>query len=116
MTKIRYKVVKTEEELKSSHAKGELCVTYSTAKWATAPIGGLFVFRLLCHARSFAGLGEKVFECEVKEPVKLPGERLTEPRQLLRAFLAWRRRKQRYERVWPTGSEAYRLVKLIREI
>lgn len=120
MSIVRYKVVKVDTTgLISSNASGELQIQYSTQKWATAPIGGLFVFKTAWDAKKFVG-GEaakyRIFKCRVGEPVKLPGDRLSNPSMLWAAVYAWRSPRPKYRRVWPTGSEAYRLVKLLEEV
>lgn len=83
--KTYYKVVLLSENKKyfSAFARGWTEVVYRIGEFAEAPFGGLLVFDSLQHAREYISDVTHstfvIFECEVKEPVKLPPKRATTP-------------------------------------
>lgn len=109
-----WKVVKKDnDKFWSSHAENDLRVEYEIGKWAKSPIGGLLVFRQKRFADTFNKNGKfLVFECEALEEVKLPYARSCSW-DLLLALSIWRKPPRRSMGGWPSGSKAFRLVKLL---
>lgn len=126
--KVYYKVVKPEPhrdlpgvvQFVSAIADNNLKVTYSKETWATAPVGGLMVFKTLEHAREFTKNKRNrvvIFKCTVAAPVPLPAECTCVWFQgLLFYARLWQTRRRPYSRAFPAGTAAFRLVKLIKEI
>ena len=104
---------------------------YRVGKWAKAPVGGLLVFSSLDTAKDFRALtGDFLFVAQARGPVPLPIDRLApygryENYQGRKKFFAlfrnlWKRgvSRSQYSQKdgWPTGTVAYREVKLVRRI
>lgn len=125
--KVYYKVVKPEPhwhlpgvvQFVSALADNNLKVIYPKGAWATAPVGGLMVFKTLEHAREFVKnkRDRVIFKCIVAAPVPLPAECTCVWFQgLLFYARLWQTRRRPYSRAFPAGTAAFRLVKLTEEI
>jgi len=128
-----YKVVRRTERgalVSCSTDHPELTVQYRPGEWAEAPVGGLLVFSSWAYADGFAcGLRAKtrnhyeVWESEAEEPVRLPDLRVACTDMVNAVKWLWRHpclqpvadeiRLGGFDR-WPTGTWAFRRVRLIR--
>jgi hypothetical protein len=131
---VNYKVVRNENGklLSAVMDRPELCIEYQPGKWVRAKIGGILVFST--KKAAFKSLNLLNFEanlelwaCYTKHPVKLPKHRLvvTHDPNCVKALWAgnfenlqpWEYRIwYPYLSYWPSGTKAYREVKLLKKV
>lgn len=124
---IAYKVVRKEGDLLRSMYHPTF--TYKLGEFVEAPVGGLLVFTNLEKAKKEAScrVWDFTFMAEVEDKVKLPYYRLEiedlgKP-EWVRRIWSWDTKRLHENKNgmdlcgwWPTGSAAYRRVKLLEEV
>jgi len=101
-----------------------LNMIYEVGKWYKAPIGGFLVFNNPTSPKTLFGKSKyyKIFEVEVKQPVKLPKYgmdtgTLEQIRHLWSRKTIGNHKRAGHGLIpWPENTEAYKYVRLICEV
>jgi len=121
-----YKVVRacSNGRLYSVSAEGHNALRYFKTRWTKAKVGGILVFSDPVRARNYARMGDAVYECQCKRPVKLPRYRFlllglnsASPEQIAKLW-SIRRYSRKCEKLltvhagWLPGTLAFKEIKL----
>lgn len=96
-------------------------VRYFKSRWTKANVGGLLVFDDPARAVNYARMGDAVYECQCREPVRLPAYRcwLSSLRTIsaesivrLWKIFKYKRMNCVYTQGWLSGTMAFREIKL----
>jgi hypothetical protein len=110
----------------------ELAVEYRPGLWSEARVGGLLVFTRYALADGFACAlrvhtrhDYEIWRCEGREEMPLPQFRISRTDLTEAVKMLWRAQElgeikkllwPRYFDLWPEGTAAYRMVKLLERV
>jgi hypothetical protein len=132
--RVNYKVVRNENGklLSAVMDRPELCIEYQPGKWVRAKIGGILVFptkKAAIESLNYLNFtaNQEVWSCDTRYLVRLPKYRLVITYDINNVKALWKgsldnldlwqlRIWYPYLGYWPTGTKAYREVKLLKKV